>query len=366
MTTPLPASSKLDIGAFSRLFQKTTTSYKHLFFIGLLNCFENRLKTDNQSNAFSLREIIQELLAFGWYPHRFFKLSFGPSDQVGQILDSLKFDLSESAVTNPRSSVRLRNAIGQQFDLIKANELQRYVPFRLLSPFYQSELAGLVDHKRNERIQALAHDGFSSDRPPLYRLTAQGDAIELHGAWVDYLRSNLAIIRGWALNGWTVYLQKCNPNTPAIINKISPPQKRVPLKFQRMVWKALLTEQRFTCIYSNSPVSPSNFDLDHFIPWSFVCHDQLWNLIPATPNHNSSKGNSLPNSDQISAFIFTQQKALAVAQSILKKDTWQKVTDDYSAGLNIHADLLQDQHGLRDAFERTLTPLISLASQLGF
>ena len=166
-------------------------------------------------------------------------------------------------------------------------------------------------------------------------------------------------VAGFTWNGW-------QPSAVYAINKISPPQKRVPLKFQRMVWKALLTEQRFTCIYSNSPVSPSNFDLDHFIPWSFVCHDQLWNLIPATPNHNSSKGNSLPNSDQISAFIFTQQKALAVAQSILKKDTWQKVTDDYSAGLNIHADLLQDQHGLRDAFERTLTPLISLASQLGF
>lgn len=366
MTTPLPASSKLDIGALSRLFQKTTTSYKHLFFLGILSCFANRLKTDDGSNAFNLREIVQELLAFGWYPHRFFKLSFGPSDQVGRILDSLKFDLSESAVSNPRNNDRLRQAIEQQFDLINATELQRYVPFRLLSPFYQTELAGLADYKRNERIRTLAHDKFTSESPPLYRFSVQRDAIELHEAWADYLKSNLAIVRGWALNGWTSYLQKCNPNTPAIIGKIAPPQKRAPLKAQRRIWKAVLKEQKFTCIYSNEPISSSNFDLDHFIPWSFVCHDQLWNLIPADPNHNSSKGNSLPNIDQIGAFIFTQQKALAVAQSILTKDSWQKVTEDYSAGLNIHADRLRDKDALREAYNRTLNPLVSLASQLGF
>lgn len=38
--------------------------------------------------------------------------------------------------------------------------------------------------------------------------------------------------------------------------------------------------------------------LDHFVPWSYVAHDELWNLVPTTKSLNSSKSNDLPNWDK--------------------------------------------------------------------
>jgi hypothetical protein len=70
----------------------------------------------------------------------------------------------------------------------------------------------------------------------------------LHEAWATYLEQNLTIVRGWALNEWAIYLQKRNPNTPAIIKKIQPPLKKPPLTTQRSIWKALLKEQDFVWI----------------------------------------------------------------------------------------------------------------------
>lgn len=33
--------------------------------------------------------------------------------------------------------------------------------------------------------------------------------------------------------------------------------------------------------------------IDHFIPWSFVLHDERWNLVPTFKNINSSKNDKL-------------------------------------------------------------------------
>ena len=39
---------------------------------------------------------------------------------------------------------------------------------------------------------------------------------------------------------------------------------------------------------------PRQYDVDHFIPWSFVMNDELWNLMPMDSSLNSSKNNRLP------------------------------------------------------------------------
>ena len=44
-------------------------------------------------------------------------------------------------------------------------------------------------------------------------------------------------------------------------------------------------------------MTPEDLSLDHFVPWSYVAHDELWNLVPTTKAVNSSKSNDLPNWD---------------------------------------------------------------------
>lgn len=38
----------------------------------------------------------------------------------------------------------------------------------------------------------------------------------------------------------------------------------------------------------------NKISIDHFVPWSYVAHDEFWNLHPTTVNINSKKGNHLP------------------------------------------------------------------------
>ena len=61
------------------------------------------------------------------------------------------------------------------------------------------------------------------------------------------------------------------------------------------LWDAIMTERELRDIFCDKPIEKANYDIDHFVPWSFVMNDELWNLMPMDSSLNSSKNNKLPN-----------------------------------------------------------------------
>ena len=51
--------------------------------------------------------------------------------------------------------------------------------------------------------------------------------------------------------------------------------------------------QEIRDVFTGQPME-GKYDIDHFIPWSFVMNDELWNLMPMDASLNSSKSNRLP------------------------------------------------------------------------
>lgn len=62
-------------------------------------------------------------------------------------------------------------------------------------------------------------------------------------------------------------------------------------------------------------LSPTSFALDHFLPWSFVVHDRLWNLLPADPRANSAKGDHVPDRGYIEDFVRIQHAGLKASRA---------------------------------------------------
>jgi hypothetical protein len=98
----------------------------------------------------------------------------------------------------------LRQAIATQDLKATITHLRRYVPFRLIIPFLETDLGQVSRGKGNQldvAMPAIAHRHFDSRRP-LYRFdsTEYNDCqgILPHPDWVDYLKQHYAIVRGWA------------------------------------------------------------------------------------------------------------------------------------------------------------------------
>lgn len=369
----LPASEEVNITALSRLFADTTNSYKYIFFISILDVLKRR-KFDI-SEPITFEELIIEMLANAWYPHTYFKLSFGLQDQIVKNLDSLNLEIGDPILKFTDTDKKLlRATIASQNLRDVIRNLKRCVPFRLITPFFEEELREVPNkHKGNNLDYAVpkvaeAHFG---DRKPLYRFDSDSysscNAIILHPSWAVYLEKHYSIIRGWTSWEWLAYMQRRNPNTPGLIHKLFAPHKRESLAKQTAYWKIVLERTDFYCIYSGQKLDRERFSLDHYLPWSFVAHDQLWNLIPTTAEVNSSKSNNLPTSNFLGKFVEAQHLGLRICHENMAEKAWEKLTETYVEGLRIHTpnDLL-DFNKLTNAYGNIINPLLSLATNQGF
>ncbi|WP_163536364.1 HNH endonuclease domain-containing protein [Gracilibacillus sp. YIM 98692] len=69
--------------------------------------------------------------------------------------------------------------------------------------------------------------------------------------------------------------------------------------------KLLLHYFDSTCFYCGKSLASRNRQthVDHFIPWSFVQSDQIWNLVLSCNTCNSSKSDKLPTRDYLGVII---------------------------------------------------------------
>lgn len=134
----LPPSDSLNISALSRLFVNTTTSYKYIYFISLLDILKRR--QFEVLSPISFEEIVVEMLANAWYPHTYFKLSFGRQDKITEKLESLNLKISKNIVefTN-KDKKELRSKIASQPLEKIISYFKKYVFYRLLCPFVEQE-----------------------------------------------------------------------------------------------------------------------------------------------------------------------------------------------------------------------------------
>lgn len=358
----LPVNSELDIAALSRLFSNTTNSYKFIFFLSYLDILKRR--EFQATEPISFRELIVEMLANTWYPHTYFKLSFGLQDLITAKLDSLKLDISEPILKFKDTDKRLLRATISKQALDES--LMRYVPFRTLRPFFEEELRGVADYKVDATIARLAIEPFAEKRP-LYSFTNHQNAIIPHPLWTQYFKLHFAVIRGWVAWHWLEYMQRCNQAVPAISAKLFPPQERDTLKAQTEYWKLVLKHGEVKCIYTEASLTEGRISLDHFLPWSFVAHDQLWNLIPTLPEVNSAKSNNLPSAGYFDRFVTLQHLGLVTSNKHTSERKWMKYVEPFIADLKVGElnDLL-NYDKLKRAYEAMLKPQLELAKNLGF
>jgi hypothetical protein len=232
-----PPSEQVQVAKLAGLFSSTTNSYKYLFFLAIIRLLKRPEYTG--SRIIVLEDIITAMLSIAWYPAVYFKLSFGYNDQITRLIQYLP---------QPRLSIRPGNEVHitqleqhyRQFAADpKVRILLRYVPYRLLRPFFAARLRGIPDAKVNGHIAKLAFDEFAS-QAPLYYVDQQEENIIFHTCWFNYFLANQAIVEKWVLWQWLDYMQKRNPNVPNIMTKLLPPKKRGSLKKERTYWEKFL------------------------------------------------------------------------------------------------------------------------------
>jgi hypothetical protein len=363
----LPESThRLPVDKLAQVFNNTAASYKFYWFYSILR--DIRL---HDRREIPVSDILARMISSSWFTINFYRISFGKNDSLHRIVSEIKgqTDLHLKSTEHQVYQTILKAIQTGDRRIVEEVKILSYnVPYRFLTPFFGDALKGLRDQKKNRKIVEEAAVHYHNDNDfPVYRFVIEKNNIELHPLWFTYFKQHLKILEDFCLWNLLHFLQKRNPNVPNIAAKLFPPPKRNSLTKADNFWKLAFMESPdlSTCIFSGNSLLSDPYEIDHFIPWSFVAHDQLWNLIPIAAAVNSSKSNSLPDLHQyFSRFAENQHTAFKIAFE-KEKRSW---LEDYTTLLK--KELVDINYMQRDQFERLLyehiAPLEQIASNCGF
>ena len=284
---PYPGATAI----LGKVFDAVDTTYKFYWFLSLIE-MAFRSGSD-QRFEIPLSTLGREMVTQGWYTRRQFRLWFGHQDRLQAVIDHL----AENSLLQPGADLSAVRAEATGLPLTQITKVLGFVPYRFLSPWFQQELRILgSDSLKNDAIKHFAiRSRRSASSSPYYFDTVAGrpNAVILDKTWITFLQSNYRVLRAFTLISLARFLEVRNPGIPGIINKLERPQDR-DLTKARAFWNEVMGIRPFYCLYSGTDLS-NGFDIDHFIPWSFVTHDLIWNLIPVSRAANASKSDSLPS-----------------------------------------------------------------------
>lgn len=293
--------NQLDIEGFSRMMKDPSYCYKFYWLEAIV-----QLISEGKTEA-TYDDIINEMIANAWYSVLEYHVHLSGVFGNGQTKDNL-----EKAVTklhtlcelpNHASKIEIKNqiALHDQALHFEKMELTKNVPIKALSGFanrgeekisLDSSAGRMMEYynRINQTFTKLPYV-FGNENGLKRKLTFNAD-------WVQMIQDNMVAILGWIQYEKVKWLQNNNPEIPGLVYKLSPNEEKArKLEHVRNLWEGILDLETVIDVFKDEPIKKGMYDVDHFIPWSFVMNDELWNLMPMDSSLNSSKSNKLPKWD---------------------------------------------------------------------
>jgi hypothetical protein len=277
----------------------------------------------NQNDELSFEGIIYEMFWEAWFTVTQYHLHLGPTIQ-GRSENYIEHAVH---VIEQDSDVRLPMTKEQFLQLIAKNKAEnkadvdgliKNVPYRILSSF-APEIGG-NDRIWDQKKRLIAYFELLNQNTHLPYVIVDGRGaskkICISEVWRQVLLDNYSVIKSWIQMKKVRFLQDRNPSVPGVVYKLEDEEdKQRKLEHVRSLWITYenISKQPLVDTYSGNTILDKQLSIDHFIPWSYVANDELWNLVPMDKSSNSSKGNQLPEWKRFSPNLARLQYKLCIS-----------------------------------------------------
>ena len=363
MGVDVPYSREVDYITFSRVLKddRVVASYKMYWLLAILD------EVQEGNVEIEFRKLITRMIAYAWYPISKFRLYFGAWDNLGKVVNYISDTYNLKPNINKSELIDfIYNSDDKELNKMIKN-LTYNVPHKFLSPFYD----GIAKEPPLKTVMILSkeHNRWIYE---IYRNSDEENCIRIREGWDDYLKYNYKMIQGWVYYKLVCFLQKRNPNVPGIAMKLEAPLNRN-LTTQTKIWNSIIERKNIIDLYTGLPFTKENYkehgnlSMDHFIPWSFVLHDQMWNLVPTFKNINSQKSDNLFNyEDYIEGLAKLQYDAFCFVVDENKKDE----IEEYRGILRVPDAVAFKAEGSYEEFfkryKEGTCPIYNIAANQGF
>lgn len=338
----LPFSPDINNNALASIFNYTSATYKFYWFLAIVEEVESGNKEIQKDRLFA------RMISNAWYPVKYFRLSFGSQDHISQLINDF-FNSTSIKVSDDKAEIRKCLIETKDITILKKlYHLDKNVPHKFLSPWFKGSKKSIYESSQLDFQNSIYH---------LFK-----NHIIVNDNWYDYIQLNAKVIKDFIYWNLALFIQARNPSTPDVINKLIKPAKRNSLTKQRnKFWNIYLEKRPETkCIFTNEPLNPKNYHVDHFVPYSFVSHDLIWNLVPINSNFNTSKSNKLPLVKKyFDSFYKLQNDAIQVFGKSMPKN----FKEEY---LSVFPNFEDNEQINYSQYKDVISPLITVAHNNGF
>jgi hypothetical protein len=144
---------------------------------------------------------------------------------------------------------------------------------------------------------------------------------------LHFFNHNYSFLLKATILEWSKFLEKINIGLPMLISKIEGYERQ---RRSLENFKDILRKYFDKCFYCNNnlPLEKQMIHVDHFIPWSYIYEDELWNLVLSCRRCNLVKHSSLPADTFIYSLVNRNNNYSNVIEvlrkSLLRLDLEQK------------------------------------------
>ena len=290
----------LDIEGFSQMMKDPSYCYKFYWLEAVVDIISEGI----QDTTFDA--IIDEMICNAWYSVREFHIHLSGMQADGNVRDGLERAVQKLAKLSDlpanASKVEIKNSIREHNAELKLfkEQLTNMVPGRALAGFFSKSAEEVPWGSIRRLTEYIRRIDSTVIRLPY----TFGDSSKLkkevyfNSDWMRMIQDNTVNILRWIQYEKVKWLQNNNPEVPGLIYKLAPMDEKMrKLNNVRKLWEGILDVREVRDVFTGKPIVTKQYDVDHFIPWSFVMNDELWNLMPMDSSLNSSKSNKLPKWD---------------------------------------------------------------------
>lgn len=209
----------------------------------------------------------------------------------------LKYDLRQKALTNDSRKSFIEQILLGARDKYGIVEV---IPYESLSNQMMLDISHQVKMKCKTYVVGAL---FEDTNHLFYSFSKREEWIQINPKMYEFICKHKVVIEKLNYYEWARFLEKVNKDKVAdhILTKIDESSKRNDLSYYREILSNEFEYKK--CFYCGKTLNPNKIDVDHFVPWSFIKDDNLWNLVLSCPSCNRSKNDRLPDAGYLESLI---------------------------------------------------------------
>lgn len=217
-----------------------------------------------------------------------------------------------------RASTRSTYTMIEQFfsEEIQKNPVEKELEFSSLP---EATRALLIDKVSTDCRKNVIGALYNDLQGAVYAFDLRGKGLLFNAYAFNFMMKYKLELEKLNYYAWAKFLEQVNDES--VMNKlIDKLELSIPQRDNLVVFRKVLSKEfeENNCFYCGKKLT-DKVHVDHFIPWSFIKEDKLWNFVLACPTCNIRKSNRVPSKKYLTMLLSRNNQALQIKDKFVQE-----------------------------------------------